>query len=136
MQFPVSPTIPFPHIDPAKDTGPWALALLRLPPNTTLMAASDWLTWPQWIATFGEVTGVKTSYKETTIADIEEHLPGGLGREIGEMYAFSSEFAAEAFGGETLRKSDLEKMGIEVRTTSLKEYVEKEDWVAGGILPV
>jgi hypothetical protein len=30
----------------------------------------------------------------------------------------------------------LEKMGIEVRTTSLREYVEKEDWVAGGILPV
>jgi hypothetical protein len=52
------------------------------------------------------------------------------------MYAFSSEFADEAFGGNTLMKADLEKMGIEMKMTNLREYVEKEDWVAGGILPV
>jgi hypothetical protein len=67
---------------------------------------------------------------------MDEYLPGGLGREIGEMYAFSSEFPDEAFGGDTLMKADLEKMGIEVKLTSLKEYVEKEDWVAGGVLLV
>jgi hypothetical protein len=136
MQFPVSPSVLFPHLDPAKDTGPWALALLSLPPNSTLMAASEWLTWPQWIETFGKVTGVKTSYKETTVQDMDEYLPEGLGREIGEMYAFSSEFADEAFGGNTLMKADLEKMGIEVKMTNLREYIEKEDWVAGGVLPV
>jgi hypothetical protein len=67
---------------------------------------------------------------------MDEYLPEGLGREIGEMYAFSSEFADEAFGGNTLMKADLEKMGIEVKMTNLREYIEKEDWVAGGVLPV
>jgi hypothetical protein len=110
MQFPTSPEVLIPHLDPAKDTGPWARALLQLPPNSVLMATSEWLTWPQWIKIFGEVTGLKTSYKQTTIEDIEAYIPGGAGREIGEMYKFSEEFAYNAFQQDTLKTWDLEKV--------------------------
>lgn len=110
MQFPTSPDVLVPHIDPAKDTGPWALALRQLPPGSTLMAASEWLTWPQWIELFGQVTGVKTSYKQTTIDDLDEHIPGGVGKEIGEMYEFSSKYAYNAFQMDTLKIWDLEKV--------------------------
>jgi hypothetical protein len=74
------------------------------------MATSEWLTWPQWIKIFGEVTGLKTSYKQTTIEDIEAYIPGGAGREIGEMYKFSEEFAYNAFQQDTLKTWDLEKV--------------------------
>lgn len=110
MQFPTSPEVLIPHLDPANDTGPWARALLQLPPNSVLMATSEWLTWPQWIKIFGEVTGLKTSYKQTTIEDIEAYIPGGAGREIGEMYKFSEEFAYNAFQQDTLKTWDLEKV--------------------------
>lgn len=110
MQFPTSPNMTVPHLDPRKDTGPWARALLQLPPNSTLMAASEWLTWPDWIKIWGEVTGVKTSYRQTTVEDLDEHIPGGAGKEIGEMYQFSSDFGYNAFQANTLKTWDLEKV--------------------------
>ncbi|KAJ4988773.1 NmrA-like family protein [Stagonosporopsis vannaccii] len=134
MQFPTTPDMLIPHLDPRKDTGPWARALLQLPVNSSLMAASEWLTWPDWIKTWGEVTGVMTSYKQTTVEDVAEHIPGPAGKEIGEMFQFSSDFAYNAFQADTLKVWDLEKMGIQVPTTTLREYVETEDWVAAGVV--
>jgi hypothetical protein len=115
MQFPTSPDVLIPHISPAKDTGPWALALLKLSPNSTVLAASEWLTWPDWIRIFGEVVGVKTSYNQTTVQDIDEHMPGGVGKEIGEMYDFSSRYAYNASQANTLKSWDLEKVSISCR---------------------
>ena len=111
MQFPTTADMLVPHLDPRKDTGPWTRALLQLPPNSTLMAASEWLTWPDWIMTWGKVTGVKTSYRQTTVEDLDEHIPGGAGKEIGEMYQFSSDFAYNAFQADTLKTWDLEQVG-------------------------
>lgn len=111
MQFPTSPEMLIAHLDPRKDTGPWTQALLQLPAESTVMAASEWLTWPDWIKIWGEVTGVKTSYKQTTVEDLEEHIPGGIGKEIGEMYQLSSDFAYNAFQVNTLKTWDLEKVG-------------------------
>ncbi|KAH4353430.1 hypothetical protein HBH98_005570 [Parastagonospora nodorum] len=136
MQFPTHPDTLIPHLDPRKDTGPHVRALLQLPPSSTLMAASEWLTWPQWIELFGDIKGVKTSYKQISVNDMDAYAPGGVGREIGEMYEFSSEMGYNASQADTLMRWDLEKMGIKVETTSLREYVEAEDWVAAGILPV
>lgn len=110
MQFPTSPDTVVPHLDPAKDTGPWVKALLKLPPGSTLMAASEWLTWPQWIAIFGEVTGAKTSYKQTSKDDLGKHIPGEVGKEIGDMFEFSSDFAYNAFQLDTFKTWDLEKV--------------------------
>jgi hypothetical protein len=96
-----------PHLDPRKDTGPFVRALLQLPPKSTLMAASEWLTWPDWIKTFGQVKGLKTSYKQCSVDELDD---GGPGREIGEMYEFSSEFGYNANQPDTLKTWDLEKV--------------------------
>lgn len=82
----------------------------RLTPGSTVMAASEWFTWPDWIKTWGEVTGIETSYKQTTVQDLDEYLPGGVGKEIGEMYAFSSEFGYNAKQDDTLMTWDLENV--------------------------
>ncbi|KAF2629622.1 hypothetical protein BU25DRAFT_489651 [Macroventuria anomochaeta] len=84
--------------------------------------------------TWGKVTGVKTSYKQTAVKDLDEHIPGGAGKEIGEMYQFSLDFAYNAFQADTLKAWDLEKTGIHVPTTCLREYIEPEDWIAAGIV--
>ncbi|KAF3008871.1 hypothetical protein E8E13_011017 [Curvularia kusanoi] len=133
MQFPTSPHMLVPHLDPRKDTGPWVSALLQLPPNSTVMAASEWLTWPAWIKTWGDQTGVKTSYRQTTVADLDEHIPGGAGKEIGEMLELSSDLGYNALQAKTLMTWDLEKMGIHVPTTTLRDYIDSEDWEAAGI---
>jgi phage/plasmid-associated DNA primase len=110
MQFPIHPDTPTPHIHPRKDTGPFARAMLKLPPTSTLMAASEWRTWSSYIAQFGEVTGVKTSFLQNTVQDMDEHLPGGMGREIGEMYEMWSDWGYEAGTKEVMNTEDLEKV--------------------------
>lgn len=112
MQFPTSPDMLIPHLDPTKDVGPYVRALLQLPPKSTVMAASEWLKWPDWIKLWGEVTGIKTSYKQITVEDLDEHMPGGVGKEIGEMFQFSSDFAYNANQEGTLKTWDLEKVCI------------------------
>jgi hypothetical protein len=110
MQSPTHPDVLIPHLNPRKDTGPFVQALLLLPPASTVMAASEWLTWPQWIDIWGEVTSMKTSYKQVTVDDLDKDIPGGVGREIGEMYEFSSEFGYNAEQKNTLKIWDLEKV--------------------------
>ena len=110
MQFPTGPDALIPHLDPRSDTGPHVRALLQLPPNSTLMAASEWCTWPDWIKKWGEMTGVKTSYKQVTVGDFDEHMPGGLGKEIGEMFEFSFDSGYNADQANTLKAWDLEKV--------------------------
>jgi hypothetical protein len=64
-----------PHLNPRKDTGPYVQALLQLPPTSTVMAASEWLTWPEWIIAWGEVTGMKTSYNQVNADDLDKDIP-------------------------------------------------------------
>ncbi|KAF1934495.1 NAD(P)-binding protein [Clathrospora elynae] len=135
MQFPTRPDVLIPHLNPRTDVGPFVRALLQLPPQSTLMAASEWCTWPEWMKTWGEVTGVRTSYKQVSVEDFDKEVPGGAGKEIGEMYEFSSEYGYNANQANTLKTWDLEKMGIKIPTMSLREYFEAEDWIAAGILP-
>jgi hypothetical protein len=114
MQFPTDPEMLIPHLNPREDTGLHVLALLQLPPSSTLMAASEWLTWPDWIKLFGDITGTKTSYKQTSVEDMDEYLPGGAGKEIGEMYEFSSEFGYNTKQEGTLMRWDLRKVSSAV----------------------
>lgn len=78
--------------------------------NSTVMAASEWLIWTKRTKTWGDVTGVKTSYKQTTVEDLEEHAPGGAGKETGETFEFSLNFAYNCFQANTLKIWDLEKV--------------------------
>jgi hypothetical protein len=110
MQFPTRPDITVPHLNPRTDTGPFVRALLQLPPQSTLMAASEWCTWSQWIKKWGDVNGVRTSYKQVGVDEFDREIPGGAGKEIGEMYAFSSEYGYNADQKDTLKTWDLEKV--------------------------
>ena len=110
MQFPTSPETIVPHLHPRKDTGPYVEALLKLPPNSTVMAASVWCTWPDWIKLWGKLTGVETSYKQVDVTNFDKHLPGGVGKEIGEMFEFSSEHGYNADQANTMKQWDLEKV--------------------------
>jgi hypothetical protein len=114
MQFPTHPDTLIPHLDPRKDTGPHVRALLQLPPSSTLMAASEWLTWPQWIELFGDIKDVRTGYKQISVDDMDAYAPGGVGKEIGEMFEFSSEMGYNASQADTLMRWDLEKVCLNV----------------------
>jgi hypothetical protein len=114
MQTPTSPETAIPHLEPARDTGPFLDALLILPPKSVVMAANEWLTWPEWIQIWGEETGMKTSYKQVSVQNFEEYLPGGTGKEIGEMFEFTSKLAEDADWGipPPLKEKDLQNVSL------------------------
>ncbi|PSN71616.1 NAD(P)-binding protein [Corynespora cassiicola Philippines] len=134
MRFPTHRETIVPHLDPRKDTGNFVRALLQLPPNSTVMAASEWCTWPEWLKTWGDVTGVKTNYRECTVEDFDHWMPGGMGKEIGDMYEYSNDPGYDGGDPRVLRTQSLKEMGIAIPTTSLREYCETEDWVQAGII--
>ena len=111
MRFPTSPLTIIPHLDPRKDVGPFVQALLQLPPNSTLMAAGTWCTWPEWIQKWGQILGINTSYKQVTLADFEKWMPGGLGQELGDMFEFSTELFDRG-DPNVLKATDLEKVSV------------------------
>lgn len=115
MRLPSPPDTLIPHLHPCADVGSFVSTLYHhLPPNSTLMAASEWLTWPDWIATFGAVNGVKTRYVQVSVDDMVDGGggEGGAGREIGEMFAFSGDCGYNSTQEGTVMQWDLEKVSF------------------------
>lgn len=102
------PTAEAPHLDVNRDTGYFVRALTQFPPGKTIMAAGTWCTWPQWIKTWGEVVGIpETLYKQITVEDFDRGIPGGFGREIGEMFEYTSDPAYDGGDSGVLGLEDL-----------------------------
>ena len=111
MMFTTNPDKQAPHLDVNRDTGYFVRALTQLPPGKTAMAAGTWCTWPEWIRTWGKVVGQsKVSYKQITVEDFDRAIPGGFGKEIGEMFEYTSDPGYDGGDAEVLRLDDLNKV--------------------------
>jgi hypothetical protein len=111
MKFTTDPGAEAPHLDVNRDTGHFVRALTHLPPGTTVMAAGTWCTWPEWITTWAKVVGgADVSYRQITVEDFDRAIPGGFGREIGEMFAYTSDPGYDGGDAEVLRLEDLKKV--------------------------
>ena len=115
MKFPTDPAAEAPHLDVKKDTGYFVRALTQLPPGKTVMAAGTWCTWPEWIKTWAMVVGkqsVDVSYKQITVEDFDQAIPGGFGKEVGEMFEYTSDPEYDGGDVEVLRLEDLKKVSL------------------------
>lgn len=80
-----------PMVDAQKDTGAFVEALTKVSPGKTLKGYGTSISWNDWLKLWGKFHGVQASYKEVSVQDWDKLLPGGLGRELGEMMAYSAE---------------------------------------------
>jgi hypothetical protein len=111
MKFTTDPGAKAPHLDVNRDTGHFVRALTQLPAGKTAMAAGTWCTWPEWIQTWGRVVGVAdVSYKQITVDEFDRAIPGGFGREIGEMFEYTSDPGYDGGDAGVLRLEDLKKV--------------------------
>lgn len=110
-----------PLLDVNKDTGYFVRALTQLPPGKTVMAAGTWCTWPEYMKTWGEVVGIPgCSYKQITVAEMAKAIPGGPGKEIGEMFEYAGEPGYEGGNTNVLRWEDLEKVSTQIMILILR----------------
>ena len=82
-----------PHLDVNADTGAYAHALSRMEPGRTVMAAGEWGTWPDWIRKWARAMGMdenEVEYEQIGVDEMATLLGGAFGREVAEMYEYSS----------------------------------------------
>lgn len=118
---PGSPNALHPFFVP-NDTGIFAELLVRSPPKQDLLGVSEMASYKTYIQAWSLVTGIPGEAKEITVEQADKANPGGIGREAAESAATSAEFG---WGDKLVLPTDLDP---EIKTTSLKEYMESEDW--------
>ncbi|KAM3086948.1 hypothetical protein ACMFMG_001063 [Clarireedia jacksonii] len=115
-----SKSVLHPFVAPT-DTGTFVDLLVRAPPKQHLLGVSEMASIEILSKTWSEVTGKQSEVEELTIEWLDKAAPGGLGREIAESIAASAEFGWPGTVPPT-------KLDPNIKTTSLKEYFESEDW--------
>jgi len=128
------------------DTGLFVELLVNSPPKQDLLGVSEMASYADYMRIWTEVTGVKSEVREITVEEADKAAPGGVGREAAESTATSAEFGwgdhlvlptqvsfTSLFGvegKETVGRrwaNDVE-LNPEIKTTSLRKYIEGEDW--------
>ncbi|KIN06401.1 hypothetical protein OIDMADRAFT_101134 [Oidiodendron maius Zn] len=104
----------------SKDTGRFADLLVRCPPKQDLLAVSEMASYRTVMNIWSKTTGIPAEAQEISVEEADKDAPGGFGRESGESAATSAEFG---WGDHLVLPKDLDP---EIRTTSLKEYMENQ----------
>lgn len=109
MRFPTDPAKPQPHLDVNGDMGQFVHAVHQMLPGHSYMAEGTTCTWPEFLETWREATGVRQATYEQVP---QETMATGcasyddLGHEVAAMFAYSSDPGYDG-GMELLRAEDL-----------------------------
>ncbi|EHK96064.1 hypothetical protein M7I_8245 [Glarea lozoyensis 74030] len=115
----------YPFVVAHRDTGAFVKALVDAPPGLNLMGASQFMTWPEWTKTWGDVLGVKAEFKTVPAEEFVEGVPKPLAQELSDTYLYLEEFGFD--GGDSSVVAP-EQLTFTVPLTTNKEYIESENW--------
>ncbi|KAI9660352.1 MAG: hypothetical protein M1821_009702 [Bathelium mastoideum] len=107
------------------DTGSFVKALVDLPPGKNLLGVSESMSWPEWTRLWGDVLGVKATFKQVSADDFFRDVPGPLRDDLAEGFAYVEEFGHTGGDPEVMTT---EQLGIDVPLTSMEEYIRSENW--------
>ncbi|MCJ1415332.1 hypothetical protein MMC32_001664 [Xylographa parallela] len=107
------------------DTGVFVKALVDLPPGKNLLGVSEHMTWPEWTKLWGDILGVKATYKQVSEDAHFSGVPDPVKKEFSETFAYIEEFGYTGGDPEVLT---VEQFGIKSTLTSMEEYIKSEDW--------
>ncbi|KAF2503204.1 NAD(P)-binding protein [Lophium mytilinum] len=82
---------PVPMIDPRADTGHLVKALLDVAPGKNLAGHGSLVSWSQLCQLASKLSNVTFTYEQSTVDDFDVMIPGGAGREIGEMFVYAED---------------------------------------------
>ena len=92
VQRTFSPDFKMPFIIEHEDTGLFVRGLVDLPPKTNILGVSEYMSWAEWTKLWGEVMGVKTTFKQVSDDEFFEDAPAAMKEEFVETFAFIEEF--------------------------------------------
>jgi hypothetical protein len=107
---PVGPNVQFPFVDTHRDTGSFVNALVDLPTGKDLLGVSQTLTWPEWMALWGNILGVKAGFKQVSADDFFQGVPEPLKKELSGTYEYVEEFGYDGGDSEVLKPEEVSSM--------------------------
>jgi hypothetical protein len=113
-----------PQVIASKDTGAFVSALvLRYPPDTHVLGASEIVTAEEYAATWGRVMGARATVKDLSEEDYTQYLPEDIKDTMLDLFKFFPEYGYA--GGNSNVKTPAE---LGIPTTPLEDWIQGEDW--------
>ena len=81
-----------PFVVAHEDTGAFVKALVDLPAGTNLLGVSEHMTFPEYTKLWGDVMGVKATFKEVSEEEFFQGMPEPLKKELVETFRYVEEF--------------------------------------------
>lgn len=103
MSLPLDDDKEVPIFDAFLDSGKIVKALLENKPGLNIQGFSTLITFNEIAQIWSENLGHTVHYKRGTVDDLDKMMPGGVGRELGEMMEYISD--PGYFGGEEAVKA-------------------------------
>lgn len=113
MTFPTDPNTKIPHFAPVEDMGTFVYAVYQMPPGKSYMAAGTTCTWPEFLKTWSDVTGIPAKYRQITGEEMVKAVgEPEFGGEVADMFMYSSNpgYDGGAFGEKLLTAEDIRKV--------------------------
>lgn len=115
-----------PEVIATRDAGAFVEALiLHHPAGTHVLGASEIITKADYAALWGQTLGVEATTRDVSEEEYVRYIPEGMERTIADLFRF---FAEYGYAGGNPNVKTPSELGI--KTTSLKEYFQGEDWRA------
>jgi len=137
-----SGTTLLPHIDVERDTGYLIHALLECAPGKMVLGAGEMISWSEMLKIWCECNKVQFGgFDPLSVGQFERFIPvPGLGRELGEMFAFMDDFGYAGGDPDVVLPSEVNfphfngtstnhaQLGVNCPVTSWEDWVKKQDW--------
>ena len=69
-------------------TGHFTKALVDVEPGKDLIGAGSFLNWKEWCEMWSKHTGKTIVYEEADPMELENAMPGGMGKELADMFRY------------------------------------------------
>ncbi|TKA77272.1 hypothetical protein B0A49_00971 [Cryomyces minteri] len=104
------------------------LGLVQAPPGKTLLGVGEMISFKKWPVTWGKpVMNQGCKYEESTVEEFDTTMPGGMGRDMGEMFLYMGQYGYDGGDPSVVHPEDL---GVDIPATSVEEYIKSENWSA------
>lgn len=111
MKFPTAPNAPVPHLQVNADMGNFVYAVSKMPPGRSYIAEGSTCSWTDYIRFWSEATGIPATYRQISLQELIEAVPDKeFGREVGDMFAYSTDPGYDGGDANLLKAADLRKV--------------------------
>ncbi|KAI0708570.1 hypothetical protein C8Q76DRAFT_770441 [Earliella scabrosa] len=129
-----APDAPVPHLEVNADMG------TSTPKN--YMVEGTTCSWSEYMRLWSQATGAPGRYQQITLDELIENVSDKeFGRELGDMFLYSTSPGYDGADGTLIKAADIRrgcctyvltkfKLGVDCPTTSLQDRMEKGDWSA------